>query len=146
MSFSNRDFISTGPDKVPEIGLFESVKVRSTVTLLKRLLGVVPEIALLASSRIWSSVAWDKSGRVLRMLHDCISKQRILVQFVRMDKSQSKATFPLMPNKLRLDQAPKPTEEEPESRLSPRVRIHNSVRLANELGIDPLNLALLQPK
>ena len=70
MSFSNRDFISTGPDKVPEIGLFESVTVLKLV-LFKRLLGVVPEIALLASSRIWSSVAWDKSGRVLRMLHDC---------------------------------------------------------------------------
>ena len=71
MSFSNTECIGTGPDKVPEIGLLESVKVRSAVTLLKRLLGVVPEIALLASSRLWSSVAWDKSGRVLRMLHDC---------------------------------------------------------------------------
>ena len=66
MSFSNRDFISTGPDKVPEIGLLESVTVRSAV-LFKRL----PEITLSASSRLWSSVACDKSGRVLRMLLDC---------------------------------------------------------------------------
>ena len=105
MSFSNKDFISTGPDKVPEIGLLESVRVRSAV-LFKRLLGVVPEITLSASSRVWSSVAWDRSGRVLRILHDCntvssmtnlsgdsqptcISRLAMFVQFFRMDKSQS---------------------------------------------------------
>ena len=71
MSFSNRDFISTGPDKVPEIGLLESVRVCSVVTLVQRLLGVVPEIALSASSRLWSINTPDKSGRVLLMLHDC---------------------------------------------------------------------------
>ena len=64
MSFSNRDFIRTGPDKVPEIGLLESVRV-CAVRLFKRLFGVVPEIALSASSRLWSFVDWDKSGGVL---------------------------------------------------------------------------------
>ena len=47
------------------------------------------------------------------------------MQLVRFEVARTKltrATFPLMPKKMRSDQAPKPTEEEPESRLSPEIK------------------------